>query len=143
MLKPPEIFVTARLTGRPPRVADAEAAFAAYASDPEVTRYLSWPAYRRIEPLRAFLAEARAHWEKGDGSYAWMLSLKGTDQPIGSIGVTLDDGKALFGYVLARKFWGRGLMTEALQCLADWAGSSRKSGGCGRSATWKTRGRPA
>ena len=26
-----------------------------------------------------------------------------------------------FGYVLARPFWGRGLMTEALTAIADWA----------------------
>ncbi len=121
MLRPPEIFVTARLTGRPPRLDDAEAAFQAYASDPEVTRYLSWKAYERVEPLRHFLGEAISKWEKSDGTYAWLLCLKGSDRPIGSIGVTLGDGKALFGYVLAKKFWGRGLTTEALQCLVNWS----------------------
>jgi [ribosomal protein S5]-alanine N-acetyltransferase len=122
MPRPPATFVTARLVGRIPRADDAPAVFTSYASDPEVTRYLSWRAYDRVEPLAAFLRECVAHWEKGDGHLAWLLCLKGTDTPIGSIGMTLEGGgRAMFGYVLARKFWGRGFMTEALTLLMDWA----------------------
>jgi RimJ/RimL family protein N-acetyltransferase len=122
MARPPRTFGTSRLVGRVPRLDDAPAIFDAYASDPEVTRYLSWRPYDRVEPLTAFLAESMAHWEKGDGQHGWMLCLKGTDRPIGSIGVTLEPGgKAMFGYVLARKFWGRGLTAEALSYLVDWA----------------------
>jgi RimJ/RimL family protein N-acetyltransferase len=121
MPRPPSRFATARLVGRMPRVDDGPAVFAAYASDPEVTRYLAWRAYDRVEPLNAFLREAIAHWEKGDGHLAWLLCLKGTDAPIGSIGVTLEGGKALFGYALAKKFWGHGFAAEALQYLADWS----------------------
>lgn len=122
MPRPPATFGTARLMGRIPRPDDAPAVLAAYAGDPEVTRYLSWRAYDRVEPLAAFLREAVAHWEKGDGHLAWLLCLKGTDTPIGSIGVTLEGpGKALFGYAIGRKFWGRGFATEALTHLVDWS----------------------
>ena len=122
MPRPPANFSTARLTGRAPRVDDGPALFAAYANDPEVTRYLSWRAYDRVEPLNAFLRECVAHWEKGDGHLAWLLCLKGTDTPIGSIGITLEGGgKAMFGYLLAKKFWGRGLAAEALTYLVDWS----------------------
>ena len=121
MLRPPATFATARLGARLPRPDDAPAVFAAYASDPEVTRYLSWRPYERIEPLELFLRESIAHWEKGDGHLAWMLCLKGTDTPIGSIGVTLEGGKAMFGYVLAKKFWGHGFTAEALAFLVDWS----------------------
>lgn len=49
-------------------------------------------------------------------------ALKGTDAPIGSIGVELEGGsKAMFGYVLAKKFRGHGFATEALTFLVDWA----------------------
>ena len=120
-LRPPLTFATARLVARPPRADDAEKVFASYASDPDVTRYLSWRAYTRVPPLAAFLGDCAAHWEKGDGQFAWLLSLKGTDSPIGSIGVTLDGGKAMFGYVLAKKFWHRGLAAEALTFLVDWS----------------------
>lgn len=104
-----------------PRVDDGPAIFAAYASDPATTRYLSWPPYERMEPLTAFLRECVAQWEKGTGPFAWVLCLKGTDVPIGSIGVSLDGGKALFGYVLGRKFWGHGFAAEALTHLVEWA----------------------
>lgn len=121
MLRPPHRFATARLTGRMPRLEDGPAVFAAYASDPEVTRYLAWRPYERVEPLNAFLREAIAHWEKGEGHLAWLLCLKGTDTPIGSIGMTIEGGKATFGYALAKKFWGHGFAAEALQHLVDWA----------------------
>ncbi len=120
MPRPPASFATARLVGRMPRLDDAPAIFAAYASDPEVTRYLAWRAYDRVEPLTAFLREALAQWEKGAGHLAWVLCLKGTDMPIGSIGVTLEgNGKVVFGYVLAKKFWGHGFAAEALKFLVD------------------------
>ena len=121
MPRPPATFATARLMGRVPRVDDGPAVFDAYASDPEVTRYLSWRAYDRVEPLNAFLREVIAHWEKGDGHLAWLLCLKGTDTPIGSIGVTLEGGKAMFGYLIARKFWGHGFAAEALAYLVGWS----------------------
>ena len=123
MPRPPATFGTARLVARLPRADDAPAVFAAYASDPEVTRYLAWPAYTRVEPLAAFLREAAANWEKRETPLplAWLLCLKGTDTPIGSIGVTLEgNGRAMFGYVLAKKFWGHGMAAEALTYLVDW-----------------------
>jgi [ribosomal protein S5]-alanine N-acetyltransferase len=118
---PPATFATARITARRPRVDDAPAVFEAYASDPEVTRYLSWPAYTRLEPLKVFLSESASHWEKGESPFSWLLCLKGSDRPIGSIGVTLDRGKAMFGYALAKKFWGHGFAAEALVFLVDWS----------------------
>src|SRR4051812_37639961 len=121
MLCPPPTFATARLAARPPHPDDAEAVFASYASDPEVTRYLSWPAYTRVQPLAVFLQECAAHWENGRGPFAWLLSLKGTTAPIGSIGVTIENGKAMFGYVLAKNFWHCGFAAEALTPLVDWA----------------------
>ena len=122
MPRPPAEFDTARLSARAPRVEDAPAMFAAYASDPAVTRYLAWRAYSRVEPLAAFLRDCITQWEKGDGHLAWVLCLKGTDRPIGSIGVTLEGGgKAMFGYVLAQPFWGQGLAAEALSHLVDWS----------------------
>jgi len=120
-IHPPRTFATARLAARPPRADDAEAVFASYASDPEVTRYLSWRAYSRVQPLGVFLQECAAHWEKGDGPFAWLLFFKGTTTPIGSIGLTLEGGKAMFGYVIAKKFWQRGLATEALTHLVNWS----------------------
>ena len=123
MLRPPETFATARLSARRPRADDADAVFSAYAADAEVTRYLAWPPYQRVEPLKDFLQDRAADWEKTGAAahYAWMLCLRGTDTPIGSIGLMPEGRKVMCGYVLAKKFWGRGMMTEALRCVVDWA----------------------
>lgn len=120
MPRPPTSFATPRLAARLPRVEDAATVLAAYAGDPEVTRYLSWRAYDRIEPLQTFLGECVANWETGRGHLAWLLCLKGTRTPIGSIGVTVESGKAMFGYALGKKFWNHGFASEALRFLVDW-----------------------
>ncbi len=122
--RPPARFATARLDARPPRAEDADAVFAGWAADPEVTRYLAWPAYTQTAPLAAFLRESAAQWERGGlaGHYPWLLCLKGTDTPIGSVGVTFEgQGRAMFGYVLGKRWWGRGFAAEALAPLVDWA----------------------
>lgn len=121
MFQPPTRFETARLIARPPCAEDAPAAFASYASDPDVTKYLSWIAYSDEAALAKFYKEQGEAWISAKGQFAWLLFLHGVDVPIGSIGVTVDSGKALFGYVLAKKFWGQGLMSEALRWLVDWA----------------------
>jgi RimJ/RimL family protein N-acetyltransferase len=122
MIRPPATFATARLTARRPRADDAAAVFSAYASDPEVTRYLAWKPYERVELLADFLRDRDADWDRPKSPhYAWLLCLRGTDSPIGSIGLMPDGGKVMCGYVLAQKFWGRGMMTEALTYLVDWA----------------------
>jgi [ribosomal protein S5]-alanine N-acetyltransferase len=111
-----------RLSARPPRVDDAEAVFAAYAADPVVTRYLSWRNYSEVGPVREFLRGVVRTWEAGEtsGHFAWMLCLRDTDTPIGSIGVNLDVHGVLTGYVLGRAHWGRGLMTEAMAYVTTW-----------------------
>jgi RimJ/RimL family protein N-acetyltransferase len=118
---PPETFETARLIGRRPRVEDAPAAFSAYASDPEVTRYLAWRTYGEVAALAGFLRSSLEVWAAGRGHFTWMLCLRGTDAPVGSIGCEISGGKAVFGYVLARQLWGQGLMSEALGTLVNWA----------------------
>jgi RimJ/RimL family protein N-acetyltransferase len=106
---------------RKPRVSDAPAVFAAYASDPVVTRYLIWKAYTEIPPLEEFLQARVADWEQENGRYGYMICLPETDTPIGSIAVHFGGDKAVFGYVLGRAHWGQGIMTEVLRPLIDWS----------------------
>ena len=57
-MKAPEILETSRLILRRPHVSDAAAIFERYASDSEVTRYLSWPTIARFTRLRRFVSTA-------------------------------------------------------------------------------------
>ena len=121
MPRPPETFVTARLTARPPKVADAPAVFATYASDAVATRFLIWKAYTEIRPLEEYLATREEAWRTGAGQFAWLLHLRDTGELVGSIGAALAGNSVVFGYVLGRKHWRRGLMAEALGFLVDWS----------------------
>jgi len=120
-MRPPDTFTTPRLFARRPRPDDAPAVFAAYASDPAVTKYLSWPPYTEVAPLEEFLQLRINDWAHETGHYGYMLCRQGTDTPIGSIGVIIHGNHAVFGYVLGRDHWGQGLMTEALRYLIAWA----------------------
>ncbi len=118
-MKVPARFQTRRLVLRRPRLGDAPAIFATYASDPLVTRYLIWPTHRHVRETRAFLAQARRSWDKGS-EHIWLMTLR-NGTVVGSIGLRLDGPKAEIGYVLGRGYWGRGLTTEAGRALVAWA----------------------
>ena len=120
MTNPPESFETRRLRLRKPILEDAEAIFRQYAQDPEVTKYLTWHPNRSIDETREFLRLCIAAWEQGR-SFQWAIVEKKTDRLIGMVGFRVDGHKWELGYVLARKSWGRGYMTEAVKALVAWA----------------------
>jgi [ribosomal protein S5]-alanine N-acetyltransferase len=123
-MRPPETFETARLIARPPRTEDAASAFAAYANDPLVTRYLAWKPHLEVGTVAEFFGVCAEQWAPssgGPGHYPWLLFLRGTGTLIGSIGIELEDNRAGFGYVLGRAQWGNGFAAEAMLPLVDWA----------------------
>jgi RimJ/RimL family protein N-acetyltransferase len=116
----PTEFETQRLRLRPATADDAEAIYAEYAQDPEVTKYLSWKPYTHVEPLRQFLATVSAACDYTSRA-AWLISIQPAEHPVGMIDSRIDAHRFNFGYVLARKYWGRGYMVEALEPLVAWA----------------------
>jgi len=113
---------THRLVLRPFRAEDAEDMFANWASDPEVTKHLTWPAHGSVEVTRAVLADWIPRY--ADGKYfQWAMELKETGKAVGSIAVVQLDEKteaAEIGYCMGRAWWGRGLMPEALRAVMDY-----------------------
>src|SRR5688572_56000 len=116
----PGLIHTDRLVLRRPVLADASAIFDGYACDQEVVRYLMWRPHETIRDTEAFLETRLRGWEAGD-DLTWALTLKGDDRLIGMIGVRLHGFKPDIGYVLARPYWGRGLMVEAGHAIVDLA----------------------
>jgi [ribosomal protein S5]-alanine N-acetyltransferase len=110
---------TERLLLRKMRLDDAEAMFA-YASDPEVTRYVLWEPHRSIEDSERFLRLAAEGYEKGDFG-SWGVVLKDDGAFVGTCGVDVSyaptHARAELGYVLSREHWGRGLMPEAVRAV--------------------------
>lgn len=118
-LTPPETFRTNRLILRRITLADAEAIFATYAQDPDVTRYVIWQPHRHLGDSREFLQRCVERWEAGS-EFTWAICLPdGT--LIGSFALRVDGHKANTGYGVARPHWGKGYATEALQAVVDWA----------------------
>ena len=117
----PPIIETERLVLRPPRMDDAETIFNSYARDEEVTRYTEWRPHKSIAETEEFLRRTVAFPEDGS-SLAWAITLGGDDTLRGMIHLRrTHQHKADTGYGLARPFWGRGYMTEALRAVLDYA----------------------
>ena len=107
-----KVLKTQRLTLRPFKKTDAEAMFENWASDPEVTKFLTWTPHKNAEETRALLAV----WEeeaKNPDTYHWAIECEG--ELIGDIALVWMHGEnAVAGYCLCKRFWGKGIMTEAL-----------------------------
>ncbi|MGE5179254.1 MAG: GNAT family N-acetyltransferase [Bacteroidota bacterium] len=116
---PPEHFDTKRLHLRRPTPADAADVFE-YASDPEVTRYLGFPTHRSLETSEGFLRSLPPPGPDSD-RFAWAITLLGSDRLIGVVEIRIRATRADVGYVLTRRCWGQGYMTEAVSPIVEWA----------------------
>ena len=82
---------TERLILRPFTPEDALPMFRNWASDEEVTRFLTWPAHKDVKMTSCIIADWCKSYEAPD-YYQWAIELKETGEPIGSIAaVRIDD----------------------------------------------------
>lgn len=114
---------TGRLLLRRFMAEDAEPMFKNWASDPEVTKYLTWPAHQSVELTQKVLEGWIASY-RNPAFYQWAIVLKDeSPEPIGSISVVMcdDDARmALIGYCIGRRWWNRGIASEALRAVMDY-----------------------
>lgn len=111
---------TKRLVLRPYLQGDAEAMFANWANDEEVCRYLTWAPHGDIEITRKLVQDWSCNY-MSDCFYHWGITLEG--ELIGDIAVVRwneQNEEAELGYCLSRRFWGKGIMTEALAATAKY-----------------------
>ena len=89
-----------------------DAHFYVWASDPEVTKVMTWDTYMSRDEVLRFLTEVAE-------PHPWFKAICLDGIPIGSI--TLTPGKGLYackaelGFVLARSHWGKGITTLAVK----------------------------
>jgi RimJ/RimL family protein N-acetyltransferase len=119
-MKPPEHIETKRLALRMPFLTDAAAIFNSYAQDTEVTRYLTWRPHKNIRETEGFLSDCVSAWG-GNARFPYVITLKENKEVIGMLEVRINDFKADVGYVMCRQHWGKGMATEALRGLVEWA----------------------
>lgn len=96
---------------------DADSMFQNWASDSEVTKYLTWPPHTEVNVTRWLLSQWIKSYDE-PAYYNWAIELKETHELVGNISVVKLDEKiegADIGYCMGKAWWGRGIMPEALR----------------------------
>ena len=114
------IIETERLILRKFTINDAEMMFDNWASDPEVTKFLTWNHHANIEMTKMIL-NMWIEAYNNPNTYRFGIVLKDSDELIGSIDVVdYVDGCPEIGYCLSRKYWNNGYMSEAATGLIKY-----------------------
>ena len=113
------LIETPRLALRPTAEADAEALHACY-GDPEAMRYWDTSPSRDVAHTRERITgtvRSDPRWHAG-----WSVVLAGEDRSVGFVNYhhrAPQDRRLAIGYILARAYWGRGLMGEAVHAFVS------------------------
>jgi len=113
---------TERLRLRRFVLGDANKMFIEWASDENVTKYLTWKRHTSVAETKTFLMN-RVNDYLDISKYLWAIELKETGELIGSIGFDIlseTNRCADFGYCIGTRFWNKGYVTEALRALTDY-----------------------
>lgn len=98
--------------------------FMAYRNDPDVARYQSWEAITERE-AREFLDEQKLIQPGVPGQWFQIAAeLKETGMLVGDCALKIEEDdarQAEIGYTFARDYQGRGLASEAVACVLDYA----------------------
>jgi ribosomal-protein-alanine N-acetyltransferase len=113
----PEHVSTERLDLRRSTMNDLEF-FYSYATNPDVYRYMSWPAPTSKEGIQRVLEMMIRNWDE-EKAFNYTLVLKEGTIPIGTIEPIVQQWKVSIGYLVVPEYWGKGYATEALCCIRD------------------------
>src|SRR5690349_14092027 len=115
----PDSFETSRVRLRPVAIEDTDAIFGTYAQDEEVARYLIWRPHRSLSETKAYVERCIATPAQVERTY-----ILGREDNLvrGAFALRQRPPHRLdCGYVLARRWWRQGLMTEILTEVTAWA----------------------
>ncbi len=110
---------TERLILRRFTMDDIDDMYQNWASDPEVTRYLSWLPHGNRAITQRVIGGWIESYENLE-SYQWAIMLKTGRKLIGSISIVEISNlhqRCEVGYCMSKAYWNQGIMTEALKGL--------------------------
>ena len=113
---------TKRLVLRKLEIADADDIFE-YARDPEVTRFMTFETHKTIDDAKGFIDFVLDRYNRNEAG-EWGIELKKSVKLIGTIGIANFDQKnscITIGYILAKQYWGKGIVTEAVKRIIRFA----------------------
>lgn len=111
---------TNRLLLRPFIADDAQQMYENWASDPEVTRFLTWQPHKSAEETRELLESWVKNYDN-PAYYNWVMTLDGIC--IGNVSIVrMSDCSEVmeFGYCMGSRWWKMGLMSEAVSAVTDY-----------------------
>ncbi len=117
-----KVIETNRLILRPFTLEDAPAMYDNWASDNDVTKYLTWPTHQSMEISEKVIRSWISEYVKDD-YYQWCIEWKATHEAIGSISVVHinDVTEAVeVGYCIGQQFWNLGITSEALLAIVQF-----------------------
>lgn len=112
---------TERLVLRPLQHSDLDDLFE-YAQDSDVYKMGMWQPYDSLEEARKHLDELLTFYMKG--LMWWAIEYKADRKMIGRIELTdidRDDKHAEISYALNKRYWRQGIMSEAMDCIINYA----------------------
>lgn len=102
---------------------DAAAMYKNWASDPEVTKFLTWPTHSNQE-ISQMVIDVWINQYSNEDYYHWAIVFKDNgDEPIGDIAVVdmkEDISLVHIGYCISRTWWHKGITSEALKAVMDF-----------------------
>lgn len=116
------ILETERLLLRKFNGEDTQKMFDNWASNPNVTKFLTWKPHATPEVTALVIND----WIKGhekDNYYQWAIELKAISEPIGSISVVHiheNVNEIEIGYCIGEKWWHKGYTAEAFKRVIDF-----------------------
>lgn len=114
---------TDRLILRRYVIEDADAMYKNWASDSEVTKFLTWQPHSSVDVSRSIIEDWLKEYSD-EKYYHWAIVLKDNgNEPIGGISAVQmneDIFMVHIGYCLGRAWWRRGIMSEALKAVMDF-----------------------
>ena len=115
------VIKTDRLILRPLNISDLETAHV-YASDAENTTYMMRLPNAAKEETAQFLTRVTDEWKKENPSF-YEFAICMDTLHIGAISIALNEERTEgeLGWILNKKFWGRGYATEAAIAIKEFA----------------------
>lgn len=102
---------------------DADDMFCNWVTDPDVSKFWGWEPNKDIEETKSLLSAWIVDYTRLD-HYHWVVVLKETSQAVGYIylqDISEEEGNAAVHYLLSRKYWNQGLMTEACKAVINFS----------------------